>query len=149
MGGMMRRRNMGIKSGGAVIDNAPVIEYYDKRIYGTGMTDDVGRCVTQVYTLPTYATKRCTVIVHSGTVTNNSCQIYADGVYKDWWNSGNYFNSGGNQGRWSLVTEDIDNSYCYLKNDGNTGPDILKGYIIFAGRNTIYYGHQYIQEVGG
>ena len=149
MDSIVRRRDMMVEEAGTVIDNAPVIEYYDKRIFGSSLNNEVGRCVTQVYTMPTYATKRCTVIVHSGTATNNSCQVYADGVYKDWWSGGNYLNSGCNQGRWSLVTEDIDNSYCYLKNDGNTGPDILKGYIIFAGRNTIYYGHQYIQEVGG
>lgn len=149
MDGMMRRRNMGIKSGGAVIDNAPVIEHYDKRIFGTSLTDDVGRCVTQVYTVPTYATRRCQVTVHSGTATNNACQVYADGVYKGWWNGGNYLNTGCNQGRWSLVTEDIDNSYCFLQNNNQVSPDELKGYIIFAGRNTIYYGHQYIQEVDG
>lgn len=149
MDGMMRRRNMGIKSGGAVIDNSPVIEYYDKRIYGSNLVDYVGRCVTQVYTLPTYATRRCEVVVHSGTATDNSCHVYADGVYKDWWNGGHYINQGCNQGRWSLVTDDIDNSYCYLKNNGQVMPDELKGYIIFAGRNTIYYGHQYIQEVEG
>lgn len=151
MDGMMRRRNMGIKSGGAVIDNAPVIEFYDTKLNANSTTSpNTGTCTTDWVTVPQQSGRMyCT---HYG--CNGVTLDYLDDARKDYWNWGSVSaesTSGSithpcNRMKLTLQTDMLDDCYAYVK-DQSQNIESARGYILFAGRNSIYYGHQFIQEV--
>ena len=65
--------------------------------------------------------------------------LYKDGVYFDYWTYSNPNISANANGMAATVQiAQIDNSYLYIKETGE---------IIFAGKNTIYYGHRNISEI--
>ena len=117
------------------IDTSPIILQYDKRYNSGNIIDQTGYCITEIYG---YAPSSSIQYV----TTNNvffQLMIYKDGVYLDYWSPGNYkLNVNSNGLAVTLNTNDIDNSYLYINGTGQ---------ILFAGKNTIYYGHRNISEL--
>lgn len=80
-------------------------------------------------------------LVYSGLVY--ALNVFQDGVYKDYWScrsddQRNVLNANTNQIAVSAPTRDIDDAYAYL-------PDT--GQILFAGKNTPYYGYTNINDM--
>ena len=127
------------------LDTSPKILEYDKSYGGNGATrSDPGICVTDKYDLPTVTTEDRYFSVSGGIW---ACTInYANGAVIDYW--GNSFSDpndnallakyGTDQIAFSLVVSKLPDIYVIHK---------TTGIILFAGKNTIYYGHRNISEI--
>lgn len=127
------------------LDTTPVIMEYNKQWNSSGNTESKnGYCVTEKYKVPwtagmKYKVKTSNTASHSsricawtGNETNfstswerSSGEINVNYTFANCWLS------------CTLETADIDDCYLYENNSGN---------IIFAGRNTPFYGKQNINE---
>lgn len=125
----------------SVLDTSPVILEYDKRYNAIIISSEEGSCITGIYYYPqqTYAYTLVTNGVRSSIV------LYTDGVFKDYWNwfdtdgyNRKVLNIGSNEIKFTLTTSKLNESYAYLQETGQ---------IIFAGQNSIYYGHTNISEL--
>ena len=140
------RRKLMAKMQSGEIDTSPIIEYYNKGLatWG-GFNDAPGCCVTALYTYPKKSvTQTCVTTGGWGTV-NGVMIVYKDGDCVDYWGTNsqdNYeracINSNSNGLRISLNMSRLDDAYLYIKDTGQ---------ILFAGRNSIYYGHRNINEL--
>lgn len=66
-------------------------------------------------------------------------EIFRDGQYLDYWGlSAPRLNANSNGVAVTLKESEIDDAYLYVRDSGE---------IIFAGKNTIYYGHRNISEL--
>jgi hypothetical protein len=128
----------------AVLDTSPVIIQYDARLNGNGTISEFsGRCVTKVYD--------CAVTNNDRRFSHYGLQAttinYLNGAYYDYWNNASesepkdnstLAKEGTTQMQFSLVTSMLDDCYCIYKRTGE---------ILFAGKNSIYYGHRNISEL--
>lgn len=143
---MTRRRALlaRVESGG--LDTSPIIEYYDKGLIGSGATQDViGCCVTALYTYPEKSVMQTSVTTGGWGTAAGVMIVYKDGNKVDYWGTNtqdNYeracINPNSNGLRISLKMSRLDDAYLYIKDTGQ---------ILFAGRNSIYYGHRNINEL--
>lgn len=142
---MQRRRElMGMRNG---LDTSPIIDAYNAGM-GPGNNPYVevaDRCVTVLYEYPAQSDTQTIVATGLGTGNFNVMRVYINGVYKDYWVTGtqdNYerkcVNANTNGLRVTLVTDRLLDCYVYLKETGQ---------ILFAGKNSIYYGHRNISEL--
>lgn len=117
------------------IDTSPRILQYDKRYNSMNIIDQAGYCITDIYSYPPQT--------YTQYITANNVyfqiQIYKDGKYIDYWSGGNYkLNVNSNGIAVTLYTAKIDDSYLYINGTGQ---------ILFAGKNTPYYGYTNINDM--
>ena len=143
---MERRRALMMmrKSG---LDTSPIIAHYGvKNPSGNPATKpyivDENYCVTALYSY-TPMNVRQTIRFYGG---NGNAILYTDETYKDYWN----FNGESNEHKWNIINANtnqisctlkismLDDSYLWLEESGE---------ILFAGKNSIYYGHRNISEL--
>lgn len=119
------------------IDTSPIIEVYDKTLRYGNFIDATGYGVTIIYNYE-LANSRLDVKT-SGTGIYNQLACYKDGVYKDYWSAGNYHLTSNTNGvRACIMLSQIDNVYFYI---------VQTGKILFAGKNTPYYGYTNINDM--
>lgn len=143
---MTRRRALMAQVESGEIDTSPIIEYYNKGLISGGATKDViGCCVTALYTYPEKSVMQTCVTTGGFGNADRVMIIYKDGNQVDYWGTNsqdNYeracINPNSNGLRISLNMSRLDDAYLYLKETGQ---------ILFAGRNSIYYGHRNINEL--
>ena len=116
------------------IDTSPRILQYDKRYNRGEIIDQKGYCITDIYSYPPQT--------YTQYITANNVyfqiQIYKDGEYIDYWSGGNYKLNVNSNGIAVTLYKNIDDSYLYINDTGQ---------ILFAGKNTPYYGHRNISEL--
>lgn len=151
----------GYKKETVFVENAPVvaIENYYLKNNGTGepITDSTaaaqGVCVTDFISYEPDTVDRTMAYYLSDpnkelNVTTMGFGIYKDGTFVKFRSheltnaikTGKIINANSNQVRFTLATDSVDDSYAYFEATGE---------VIFAGKNTKYYGHGNIQEVDG
>lgn len=123
------------------IDTSPRIAEYDKRYSMDGsIIESSGKCYTDIYNItPNNRVFRAFGIVPS---TIN----YVDGVYNDYWNitaidaeyNGPLAKNVANEIAFTIQTSLVDDSYVIQVGTGS---------IVFAGRNTPYYGYTNINDM--
>lgn len=140
---MKLRRGLLLNS---VLNTTPVFEVYGYKM-PTGNKDyeeDEAYAITKLYHYPPSEAKQ--TLVTSGVGSN--IRVYRadkDKSYMDYWN---WYSSPGFERttinidseyvRCAILISEIGNSYAYLKETGQ---------ILFAGKNSIYYGHRNISEL--
>lgn len=126
------------------LDTSPVIEFVGKSLpNGNKEYVDNDDClITILYNYPTSSVPQ-TMTAYG--LTNN-IHTYADGRYKDYWGWGavsqpvtrNVINSNTNGIRCTIHKTRLNECYAFL---------VETGQILFAGKNSIYYGHKNISEL--
>ena len=129
-------------------DNSPIIERYNAGLKSNGTYGTVeGCCVTALYEYPAQSFEQTYVASGGWGGANGIMIIYKDGSQVDWWASPNLnqnpqertcIDANSNGLRVSLKMNELDNCYFYLKETGQ---------ILFAGKNSVYYGHRNISEL--
>lgn len=126
------------------LDTSPIItawncRWYNKQVEPQTLT---GRCVSTVYSFTSPGGVRPNFVLYG---TNSSLQTYIDGVLDDYWNrdastaeATQSVKIGTNGISFTIMMNMLDVCYAYELNTGQ---------IIFAGKNTIYYGHRNISEL--
>lgn len=131
----IRFRMMAMQGNG--LDTSPVILEYNKRYEnGNSIGDFADRCITKLYDID--LSSRLTLIGSGG---QSYIRLCVDGAYRDWYSWSNTKNiqaSNANQIAFTLQTSKVDDSYVYIQETGR---------ILFAGKNSIYYGHTNISEL--
>lgn len=143
---MTRRMALMAQAESGGLDTSPIIEYYNKGLNSSGAIKDVtGCCVTALYTYPEKSVIQTCVTTGGWGDSGGTMIIYKDGNRVDFWGTNkqdNYerkcINEGSNGLRISLNMSRLDDAYFYLKETGQ---------ILFAGKNSIYYGHKNISEI--
>ena len=139
---MMRRAAL-LRAGGKTLDTSPVIAWYDKRNNrGPGLVDDSNSVVTVLYEYPPSNIIQTLV----GYGIKDSVHIYKNSAYIDYWaffayskeNTRQILNTYSNGIKVDIVKSMIDDSYLYIKDTGQ---------ILFAGKNSVYYGHTNVSEL--
>ena len=125
------------------LDTSPVILQYDVRLWSDGsITTKNGACITKSYDYDVGLNRR---FDHYGLAS--STINYKNGEFFDYWNvpsddapKTNQILAASNtqQIQFTLITSLLDD--CYVINVGT-------GDILFAGKNSIYYGHRNISEL--
>lgn len=133
------------------LDNSPKIVEHGV-YWGRGMNvknNDSGWSITDwIYVKQQITGGILTGYVGANDVNNHTFQYYNENETKsDWY----YFNNGDQEGNrqlsrnfaiakisFSIYTPNIENTYAYIQNTGE---------ILFAGKNSIYYGHSNISEL--
>lgn len=129
------------------LDTSPIIAQYGvKNPSGNPATKpyivDNSYCVTEIYAYTAYA-ERQTLRLFGG---NGNIILYQDGVYKDYWN----FNGESEEHKWGVINANTNGISCSLKIsliDDSYAIMEKSGEILFAGKNSIYYGHRNISEL--
>ena len=137
---------------GETVDTSPIIAQYGYGLTNTGTTaQDEELCYTDYYAIPDGYTGKVSGLFPNTNATykatSTQCQIYQDDAFKTYWacsslmgdigaadkTMGLYYASSwpANKARFVLVTAYVDDSYLYFTDTGD---------IIFAGKNTKYYG---------
>ena len=149
MNGLMQRRRMLLQAVRSVIDTSPVVDVYGYNLgrSDTGTVENEAWCYTVWMTLDPAMTGTVGVCDNC-TDSNHTYQILFDNDSRNWFyrNTNNAdgqrnLNSTGKyliQIRCSIKIADIDNSWMFIRQSGE---------ILFAGKNTIYYGHKNISEL--
>lgn len=132
------------------IDTSPIILDYGRRLYsGEGYYDksEPNICTTDYYSIdPSDSVQYITYKLNSINQYYLNYHCYKDGVYIDYWSersvgdaiiTDSKVNAGANQLRFTLYVDKIDDSFCYVNNTGK---------ILFAGKNTEYYGKRTIYD---
>ena len=145
----MRFRMMAMQESG--LDTSPRIAEYDAA-WGRGTETKYsynGWCITDWYSYDKTSESIVSIIGYIGNDNAGITFQYhnATKTQKDWY----YFNKGDQEGEQKLVgvswpveisfsiqQSKIKDSYVYIKNTGQ---------ILFAGKNSIYYGHKNISEL--
>lgn len=127
------------------VDTSPKILAYDKRYYSNGsVIDHTGRCVTVLY--PVNYGDVSQPLLHYGLQFVLVCFKNNGATFIDYWSTNStseektngVINAGSDCIGATIQMDMID--VCYLINS-------LTGDIIFAGKNSIYYGHRNISEL--
>lgn len=107
--------------------------------------EHTGFCVSSLYEYPAQTSFQTIVATGLTAGTDGVMRTYIDGVYKDYWGTQitddwerTCVNSYTNGLRVTLQMDRLDDCYLYLKETGQ---------ILFAGKNSIYYGHRNISEL--
>ena len=130
------------------IDTSPVIVAYDMA-YRSGNPAKMppqpysGRCITGIYRYTPDAHNKQTVVTMQA---YGYAVVYNQDAYVDYWNlysivneeRRNVINIGSDGMAFTLLTENLSGSYAYILETGE---------ILFAGKNTPYYGHRNISEL--
>lgn len=151
----------GYKKETVFVENAPVVAYenYYLKNNGTGepITDSTamarGVCVTDFISYEPAAEDRTMAFYISDPNNEINAVVMGFGIYKDGTfvkfrsheltnaiKMGKIINANSNQVRFTLAMDSVDDSYAYFEATGE---------VIFAGKNTKYYGHGNIKEVDG
>ena len=142
-----RRRLMMLPHG---IDTSPKIYQYNAGINVSnpqGTTPLEGCCVTELYNYQLFASGANRTLVTTGAWGNNQgiMTVWKDGVYRDFWgtNSADNFERAvimpnTNGLKISLNMSRLNDAYALIKETGE---------ILFAGKNSIYYGHLNTSEL--
>lgn len=144
----MRRRLMAAARP-SVIDTSPRIAEFNKRLNaGNPATkppvDYEGACITDYYDYPAQTTTQTICMSGKMDIIQSYLMIFQDGTYKDYWGQPNdgaskaCINGNSNQIKFTLDMSKLDDSYAYI---------VGTGQILFAGRNTQYYGHTNVSEI--
>ena len=119
------------------IDTSPQILRFNVR-WNRGTLDVLdGYCVTVIYDVG-FSTNSRSIIGYN---TSNQYNIFRDGQYVDYWNVGTgreQVNANCNGISACIPMSKIEDAHLYFADTGE---------IIFAGRNSIYYGHKNISEL--
>lgn len=138
----VRRRMMG-QITKKVVDTSPVIEFYGYSIPAGSInyTQSEGSGVTKIYEYPKQDFVQTLVTAY---VTAN-IRVFKDGLYRDYWSWGptvgmhrKVINSLSNGLAMTIILDNIDDSYAYLEETGQ---------ILFAGKNSPYYGYANINDM--
>ena len=134
-------------TGEFLIPTSPKITNYGYKLpAGNSLTNplvaDSEGCVTDYYYYPPQDYTQ-TMTAYG---THANINIFLDNTYKDYWgwdaktneNTRTVINKNSNKIRFGLYTSMIDDAYAFL---------VETGQILFAGKNTQYYGHQNISEL--
>lgn len=103
---------------------------------------DESYCVTDIYAYTAFSEKQ-TLILFGGT---GNVILYQNGTYKDYWS----FTAETAEYRWNVINENTNGVSCSLKIsllDDAYAIMEYSGEILFAGKNSIYYGHRNISEL--
>lgn len=117
------------------MDTTPVIIAYDKQLLRGNLIDCEGIGVTAIYNYePSNNRRACSYNMYYGQIA-----LYKNGAYFDYWSSGNYWITAESDGlQIGIPLERINDAYFYINETGQ---------ILFAGKNTPYYGHTNISEL--
>lgn len=124
-----------------VLDTSPIIAMYDKRISIKNDVDAEDFCITERYYYP--PSDAVQTLAYYGT-DGKQCRVYKNDVYMDYWTLGETqspkkcINIGSDAIEITLSMFRLDESYAYI---------VETGQILFAGKNTPYYGHRNISEL--
>ena len=139
------RRKLMAKMQTGEIDTSPIIEYYDKGLANGGLNDVPGCCTTVMYEYPAQTFMQTYVGTGGWGANQGLLLIFENGTQIDWWGTSSQDNyerqcidANSNGLKISLQMNRLDDAYMYLKETGQ---------ILFAGRNSIYYGHRNINEL--
>ena len=142
---MKRRREL---MQGGKLDTSPKILQYDATYLANGSIDTTevsqGYCVTDKYAYPTIENTAGTIAFY-GTYSKIALVYKNGGSEKmDYWTLANAgsprqcLNAGSDAIAFTLAMSTLDDSYCYI---------VDTGVILFAGKNTIYYGYKNINDM--
>ena len=143
---MQLRRNLLMQKSG-VIDTSPIIEAWDSamKANNTPYVESTGACVTALYEFQPVSSTTTVVITGSVVGGIGTMRLYKNGAYYDYWGLNdadnferNCINPNTNGMRVTLNMNRLNDSYFYIKETGQ---------ILFAGKNSIYYGHRNISEL--
>lgn len=124
------------------LDTSPIITDYNMELNNRGgLISSNNRSVTGYYALSSYVGSITQAITGGGQL--RICAAYKDYDFVDYWTNRIVFNAGTNQIRATIDNVDIDNIYAYMPLNST----VDQGKILFAGKNTIYYGHRNISEL--
>lgn len=133
---MQRRRQlMGMQK--SVLDTTAKILQYDVRWSRGSLIESVGIAATIIYYIEPKSESRR--LINGGLYSQ--LNIFKDGQYVDYWSIATgreQINANCNGVSATVVTSGIDNAYLYVQGTGE---------ILFAGKNTPYYGHRNISEL--
>lgn len=119
------------------LDTTPEFVAYGYR-WDRGQLVENSACnATKIYSFPPSQSARK---IESDYCVMQIC-IYRDGTYIDYWSISNtraVINANSNGLAISVSSNYVDDAYLYIQETGE---------IIFAGKNTIYYGHKNISEL--
>ena len=150
--------NTGGGGSGETLDTSAKIAQYDMGLHTDGTENEApGLCITEFYDIPNgYVGKITGLVASDGNTYSYNFQrlIYQDNTVKTYWSmktlvadvgsdpveSGLYYASAwpANKVRFTLISATLDDSYIYFTDTGD---------IIFAGKNTPYYGMSNISDV--
>ena len=125
----------------AVLDTSPIIALYNKGISVRNDVDKEDFCITQRYYYPPSDVVQ--TLAYYGT-DGAQCRVYKNDVYMDYWTLApaqsprKFINIGSEAIAITLNMFKLDESYAYI---------VETGQILFAGKNSIYYGHRNISEL--
>ena len=144
MGLMSIRRKMLMSGGKKVVDTSPIIVAYDSKYTGNGsIYQEVGFCCTALYSyLPM---QRTGTIAYYGTSGKIMVLYRNNGSERvDHWNLQNArsprtcINVGTDSAVFTLETSELPDCYAYIVDTGQ---------ILFAGKNSPYYGYTNINDM--
>lgn len=145
---MTRRRSLlaRVESEPGLNTSPRIAQYGVKNPSGNPATkpyiEDANYCVTVIYSYTSSASRQ-TLELYGG---NGNIILYADGTYKDYWN----FNGESQPHRWNVINANTNGISCSLKISmlaDSYAFMVETGEILFAGRNSIYYGHRNINDL--
>ena len=135
-----------------VYDNSPKIAEYGYSLgrSATGVSEHSSWCYTEWYNVEPYTLGKgeSTIVVDANASFNNTRTYqyeFTDGVKDYWYGSSDFSEYKRSVSpkilkkiRCSIRIDHLDDCYMYIQNSGQ---------IIFAGKNSIYYGHRNISEL--
>ncbi len=143
---MQARRRLLMQSVSGGLDTSPIITDMGYRLKNGDLTLEVNSaaCVTDLYSFVYDGdSSNRAVFVMYGTLP--SLQVFTNGTYTDYWNRDSTtgemsqtVNNGVDGIRFTLQIDMLDVCYAFLQQTGD---------ILFAGKNSIYYGHRNVMEV--
>lgn len=117
------------------LDTSPKILENGKEWYRGNLVNSSSQSATIIYSYESSNSVQNIITAHVYGVIN----VFRDGTYIDYWSPGNYkLNANSNGVGVNIATNEIDDAYLYITQTG---------VILFAGKNTIYYGHRNISEL--
>ena len=144
--GLMMRRSVLLASGKKVIDTSPVIVAYDSSYRPNGSIQQrVGTCCTALYSYLPMQTKGTIAFYGTGT-TGINMVLYKNNASKrvDFWplndtqSPRNCINVGTDSAVFTLEMSKLSDCYAYI---------VETGQILFAGKNSPYYGYTNINDM--
>lgn len=132
-----------MSSGKKVIDTSPKILYENSRYSANGtVSADIDKCCTIIYNYTRNETGTKLTLAYSGSA--GVMLVYNDGVKIDYWLLNDaqspraVINNGSNGVAFTLFNAHLATSYAYI---------VSTGEILFAGKNTPYYGYTNINDM--
>ena len=145
MNDLLRRRRAMMEKKSDVLDTSPRIAEYGKHLNrsNTGTTVSANYCYTKWYDLNFESYTRLDMI-RGGMPENDSVLTFqyrnTETGAADWYYFPNlsYMSNTYNQIRFTIAISHLRDCYLYFRQTGE---------ILFAGKDTIYYGHRNINEI--